>query len=218
MMMSGFAENDEWHGTLKELEKVHQEILKCQRCPLYKYITNKVPGEGDPTSGIMFIGEAPGREEDKQGRPFVGPAGKLLTKMIEEKLGIQRSKVYITNVLKCRPPNNRDPKPEEIEACSIWLKKQLEIIKPRVVVTLGRYSTEWIFKYFGLKFTKISEVRGKVYTVKKWDHVTYIIPTYHPAAVLYHPQWKEAFERDFELIKKVIEGKEKKPKTLVDFF
>jgi len=204
---------------LKELENVHKEILKCTKCPLHKGITNKVPGEGDPTSGIMFIGEAPGAKDDKQGRPFVGAAGKLLTKMIEEKLGIPRSKVFITNVLKCRPPNNRDPLPEEIESCSPFLIKQIEIIKPWLIVCLGRFSTEFVFKYFGLKFTKISDVRGKVYTVNKWDKTVYIVPTYHPAAVLYHPKWNDNFEKDFETIKQILEGKYKKRKTsLLDYF
>ena len=203
---------------LEKLEAIHREILKCTKCPLHKVKTNYVPGEGDPTSGIMFIGEAPGREEDKQGKPFVGAAGKLLTKMIEEKLRISRSKVYITNVLKCRPPNNRDPKPEEINICSQWLKMQLEVIKPKVIVTLGRFSTEWVFKYFGLRFTKISDVRGRIYQVNKWGYITYIIPTYHPAAVLYHPQWEKSFESDFEKIKQIIEGKVEKKKNILDYF
>ena len=200
---------------LEELEKIHEEIKKCQRCPLYKSKINYVPGEGNPSSGIMFIGEAPGGEEDKQGKPFVGKAGKYLTEVME-KNGIKREEVYITNVLKCRPPNNRDPKPEEIKACSFWLEKQLEIIKPNVIVTLGRYSTEWIFNYFGLKFTSIMKVRGTIYTVKKWNKEVKIIPTLHPAAVLYHKQWKEYFEKDFELIKEVVEGKNKK-KSILDY-
>lgn len=199
----------------KELEELYKQILQCKNCPLYKYINNKVPGDGDPSSGIMFIGEAPGREEDKQGKPFVGPAGKLLTKMIEEKIGLKRESVYITNILKCRPPNNRDPKEEEIKACSIWLKKQIEIIKPKIIITLGRFSAKWIFNYFNLKFTKISEVRGKPYFVRKNGKEIVIFPTYHPAAVLYHKNLLTTFEKDFEEISKIIN---KKKKTLLDFF
>jgi len=200
----------------EELEELCKEILNCKRCSLYKTKTNYVPGEGNPESKIMFIGEAPGGEEDKQGRPFVGKAGKYLTETIKNKLGLDRKDVYITNILKCRPPNNRDPNEEEIKACSIWLEKQLEIIKPDIIVTLGRYSTRWIFEYFGLKFTSIMKVRGNIYIAKKWGKEVKVIPTLHPAAVLYHNQWKNLFEEDFDLIKKVLENKDKK--SILDYF
>ncbi len=202
---------------LDELRKLEEEIRNCTRCPLHKLKTNYVPGDGNPTSGIVFIGEAPGREEDKQGKPFVGAAGKLLNRMIEEILGLKREDVYITNVLKCRPPNNRDPTEEEIRACSPWLEKQLEIIKPDIIVTLGRFSTKRAFDYFGLKFTRISKVRGKIYEVSRWGKIVRLIPTYHPAAVLYHAQWKRAFEEDFRKIRDILSGKQKK-KTILDYF
>jgi len=203
---------------IKELEKLNKEILKCTRCPLYKNKTNYVPGEGDPTSEIMFIGEAPGEEEDKQGRPFVGRAGKYLTETIEKILEIKRENVFITNVLKCRPPNNRDPREEEVKACSVWLIGQLEIIKPRIIVTLGKHSTNFIFSYFGLNFTSIMKERGKVRKVRKWEKDIYIIPTLHPAAVLYHPNWKELFEKDFYTIKEIIRGNNIKKTSILDYF
>jgi len=195
--------------------KLVEEIKKCRKCNLWKNKLNYVIGDGNIFSKIMFIGEAPGAEEDKQGKPFVGAAGKYLSKVIKEKIGFEdRSNYYITNVIKCRPPNNRDPTEEEINACKEWLEIQLEIIKPEIIVTLGRYSTKWIFEYFGLKFTSILKVRGKVYEAEKWNKKIKIIPTLHPAAVLYHANWKELFEKDFELIANEIR---KRTHNLKDF-
>ncbi len=196
------------------LKEVEDEIRRCRRCELWKYKTNYVPGEGNPNAKIVFIGEAPGREEDIQGRPFVGKAGKYLTEVLK-KLGVERKEVYITNVLKCRPPNNRDPKPEEIEACKPYLLKQLEIIKPDVIVCLGRFSSDVILSEFGLGFRGISRDRGKVFEVEKWDKIVKIIPTYHPAAILRNKGLAEYFESD---LKKAVEVLKRKPKTLLDFF
>ncbi|MEM0480688.1 MAG: type-4 uracil-DNA glycosylase [Candidatus Aenigmatarchaeota archaeon] len=195
-------------------EELVKNINQCKNCSLYKQKTNYVVGDGDINSKIVFIGEAPGAEEDKQGKPFVGKAGQYLTKVIKEILGLDRNQVYITNVIKCRPPNNRDPTEEEIKACSPWLKIQLEIIKPEIIITLGRHSTKWIFEYFGLKFESIMKNRGKVYYSEKWNKKIKIIPTLHPAAVLYHAEWKNIFEEDFKLIAKEINSK---PKSLKDF-
>jgi uracil-DNA glycosylase family 4 len=186
-------------------EELVDSIKNCKKCNLWKNKTNYVIGDGNINSKIIFIGEAPGAEEDKQGRPFVGKAGQYLTKVIKEKLGFEdRSKYYITNVIKCRPPNNRDPSEEEINACRYWLEMQLEIIKPEIIITLGTHSTKWIFEYFGLNFTSILKVRGKVYEVEKWNKKVKIIPTLHPAAVLYNANWKDIFEKDFEIIAKEI--------------
>jgi len=154
-----------------------------------------------------------------QGKPFVGKAGKLLTEMIENVLGLKRKDVYITNVLKCRPPNNRDPKIEEINACSIFLEKQLEIIKPRVIVCLGRFSTAWVLKYFGITKDfdfKISKYRGKVIKVNKWGREVIIFPTYHPAAILYRKNLIEEYKKDFEKIRELLKLK-KKNKNLFDY-
>ncbi len=190
----------------KLIEELNKEIFNCNRCPLYLSKTNYVPGDGNPESNILFIGEAPGREEDIKGKPFVGKAGKILEENINKILNLDREKVFITNVIKCRPPNNRDPKEEEIKSCSIWLIKQLEIIKPSLIITLGNHSTKFIFEYFGLKFESIMKHRGKVYEVKKWDKIVKIIPTIHPASTLYHKDWRDLFDKDFYEIKKNIEN------------
>jgi DNA polymerase len=193
----------------KMIEELNNQILKCTRCPLYKFKTNYVPGDGNPNSKILFIGEAPGREEDKQGKPFVGKAGQVLTENIKNILNMDRKDVYITNVIKCRPPENREPEEEEIKACSIWLEKQLEIIQPDIIVTLGHYSTKWIFDYFKLKFSSITKLRGKIFRVNKWGKNVTIIPTLHPASTLYHKEWREYFDQDFKTIKEIL-NKDKK--------
>jgi DNA polymerase len=188
----------------KMIDELNSQISECTRCPLYKYKTNYVPGEGDPYSRILFIGEAPGKEEDKQGKPFVGKAGQVLNENIKNILNMDRSNVYITNVVKCRPPENREPKEEEIKACSIWLEKQLEIIQPEIIVTLGHYSTKWIFNYFKLKFSSITKLRGRIFKVNKWGKNITIIPTLHPASTLYHKEWKGYFDQDFKTIKEIL--------------
>ncbi|MGC9132955.1 MAG: type-4 uracil-DNA glycosylase [Nanopusillaceae archaeon] len=188
----------------EEINELNEEILKCKRCPLYQFKKNYVPGDGNPNSKILFIGEAPGRDEDIQGKPFVGKAGQVLNENIKNIFNLDRKDVYITNVVKCRPPNNREPKDEEIKACSIWLEKQLEIIQPEIIITLGHYSTKWIFEYFGIKFNSIMKDRGKIYKVNKWGKEIKIIPTLHPASTLYHKEWRELFDNDFKLIKSVL--------------
>jgi len=193
------------------LEEIEKEILSCRRCELWKFKKNYVPGEGNSKAKIVFVGEAPGREEDIQGRPFVGKAGKYLTDVLK-KLGVERSDVYITNVLKCRPPNNRDPNPEEIMACKPYLLKQLDIIKPDVIVCLGRFSSSTILRDFGLEFRGISRDRGRVFEVKKWGKIVRIIPTYHPAAVLRNKSFSDSFERDLRTALNI-----SKRKTLLDF-
>jgi len=213
----------------ERLKLIAEEIKKCRKCALWETKMNYVPGEGSGYSGIVFVGEAPGREEDIQGRPFVGNAGKLLTELIEEKLGLQRSQVFITNVLKCRPPNNRDPLPEEIEACKPYLLKQLEILKPSTIVCLGRHSASLLFDHFGLNFPGITRVRGRPFEVAvEWGKVR-LIAVYHPAAALYRPQLKEVLEKDFSKLGEFVMVKENKEnkksrgirtknKTLKDFF
>lgn len=215
-----------------KLKTIEEEIKKCKKCDLWKTKRNYVPGEGNENADVVFVGEAPGREEDLQGKPFVGNAGKLLTEMIE-KIGLSRKDVFIGNVLKCRPPNNRDPTPDEIEACSPYLIRQLEVIKPKVIVCLGRFSASFIFELFGLEFINISKVKGKVFNVKAWGNDVSIIALYHPAAILYRPQLREKYEKDFEIIGSLIrkntkskiktENNKKKERriknsTLLDYF
>jgi len=197
--------------SLKEIEK---EILSCRRCPLWKSKKNYVPGEGNENAEIIFIGEAPGRDEDEKGRPFVGNAGKLLTDLIENTLQLRREDVFITNVLKCRPPNNRDPTEEEIKACLPYLLKQIEAINPKVIVCLGRFAAKTVFEHFGLPFTTISKERGII----REKNGKYLIATYHPAAGLYKPPLKEVIEKDFRKIRDLIKKTKKKKVTLFDFF
>jgi DNA polymerase len=186
-------DNDLLNQKLKLLEDINKEIQVCTKCDLYKSRTQAVLGEGNPNSPIIFIGEAPGEEEDKQGRPFVGRAGQLLTKAIES-AGYKRSDVYIANINKCRPPNNRTPTVEEQEACFPYLKRQIDIINPSVLCLLGATAYRGIFK----KETKITKERGN--TVDYKGKKVYV--TYHPAYVLRNPKEESTF---FEDIKKALD-------------
>ncbi|MGH2784090.1 MAG: uracil-DNA glycosylase [Actinomycetota bacterium] len=159
----------------RTLEEVKREALTCTKCRLAAGRTQVVFGVGHPTADLMFIGEAPGFHEDKQGEPFVGAAGQLLTTLLGD-IGLTREQVYIANVLKCRPPGNRDPMPDEIEECKPWLKEQIDLIDPRVIATLGNFSTQLLL---GRK-VGITKVRGQRFD---WRG-RILIPTFHPAAVL----------------------------------
>lgn len=165
----------------ESLECLKKEIGDCQRCKLSKQRKNIVFGEGSPETAIMFIGEAPGSEEDQQGRPFVGDAGQLLTRLIN-KMGFKREDVYIANIVKCRPPFNRDPEEDEINSCFPFLKKQIEIIRPRIIVSLGRISARTILN------TKIpiTKLRGRFY---EYEDIP-VMPTFHPAYLLRNPKDK----------------------------
>jgi len=186
------------------MRSLSEEVKSCQKCGLSKARRNAVPGEGNLNSLVVFIGEAPGYWEDVKGRPFVGAAGKLLDETLE-KIGLPRSEVFITNVLKCRPPGNRDPHPLEVETCRLYLDRQLEIIKPSFIATLGRHSTTYIFSKMGLKAEGITRVRGKIYEANFWVSKIYALPTFHPAAALYNMQLKEDLERDLKLLKRELE-------------
>jgi len=177
------------------LEELNNQILKCEKCALCKTRTNVVPGEGSSKAEIMFIGEGPGKKEDEQGIPFIGAAGKLLDKLLAL-ISLKREDVYIANVVKCRPPENRDPLPEEVEACRPWLDQQIEIIKPKLIVLLGRHSMDRF-----LSNQKISIDHGK--PKRKNGQVYY--PIYHPAAALYRNGLLEDLEKDFKKIPKVLE-------------
>ena len=175
------------------LKALREEVGACRKCGLFAGRTHLVFGEGSPEAGIMFIGEAPGHEEDLQGRPFVGEAGQLLTKLIE-KMGLKRESVYIANIIKCRPPMNRDPQEEEMSVCSPYLDRQIEIISPKVIVSLGRISTYTLMGLKGpiSKFS-ITRTRGKFYEYKDIP----VMPTFHPAYLLRNPKdkwlvWEDA--------------------------
>ena len=191
----------------KEFEKLVEEIRNCRKCPLWQGRKNAVPGEGDINTKILFIGEAPGRQEDIQGRPFVGAAGEQLTEYLKE-IGLERSEVYITNVVKCRPPQNRDPTEEEINTCShLYLDKQIDLIDPSIIVTMGNHATKYILKKFGFKFRSISKEHGIAFEKDTLMKKIIIFPVYHPAAILYNRGLEDIFREDFLKLKKVLEEK-----------
>lgn len=200
---------------METLNEITKEILNCRKCPLYLTKTNYVPGSGSGSSGIVFVGEAPGREEDLKGEPFVGNAGKYLTELLAS-VGLNRQEVFICNVLKCRPPNNREPLPEEVEACGDYLIRQLNVLKPDIIVCLGRHSASFLFNFFGLPFSSITKVCGRVFEVEEWGKRVKILPLYHPAAVLYRPQLREEYERQFRIIGE-FSKRGRSQKTLFDF-
>lgn len=187
-----------------KLKEIAEKIKNCKKCELWKNRTNAVPGEGNPNAKIMFIGEAPGRNEDLYGIPFCGRAGAVLDDLLSE-IGLKREDVFITNVVKCRPPGNRDPKPEEIAACSPFLDEQIKVINPKIIVTLGNYATSYILNKFGFKAENISKVRGKVFKVTTLLTTLKIIPTYHPATSLYRPPLREDLKEDFKIIARELE-------------
>lgn len=204
---------------LEDWDSLVKEILTCTKCKLHSYRKNPVPGEGCLNPILMFVGEAPGSKEDEEGRPFVGAAGRLLTELIQS-IGLTREEVYITNIVKCRPPNNRDPEEDEIQACSPYLIRQIKLLKPKIIVALGRHSAKFLFEQAGLKWVSMGVNHGKVYSSKVAGVEVKIMATYHPAAALYNPAQRSILEKDFELIKKVYReatGSSTK-RTLLDFF
>ncbi len=176
-----------------------QMILECP-CSLRETAIQAVPGDGNPDADIMFIGEAPGKNEDEQGKPFVGAAGKFLSQMLAT-INLKREDIYITNVVKYRPPENRDPEPEEIEACMPWLHAQIKIIEPKIIVTLGRHAMEHF-----IPGKKISEVHGRAFR-RTFDDIgeQVFFALYHPAAALYNGSMRATLIDDFKQIPKVIE-------------
>jgi len=193
---NGFSSISTDYKMPSELKELREVVLNCNLCNLSKTRTNVVFGEGNPNSKIVFIGEAPGRDEDLQGKPFVGRSGQLLTKMIENVLNVKREEVYITNIVKCRPPQNRDPEIEEIESCKPYLLKQIDIIKPKIIVTLGRIA----FKYLLNEEIPITKARGNIYNFNGIK----VIPTYHPSYLLRNPSKKKEAFIDLKLIKEFL--------------
>ena len=171
---------------MSALSDLYQEIRTCQKCILSHGRTNAVPGEGPEDADIMFIGEGPGFHEDRLGRPFVGAAGDFLEELLG-RIGLSREDVYIANIVKCRPPGNRNPQPAEIEACRSYMDRQIELIRPRVIVTLGRFSMQ---RYF--PGASISRIHGRP---KRVGNMIYY-PMFHPAAALHQPRWRPLVEED----------------------
>jgi uracil-DNA glycosylase family 4 len=174
------------------LALLQDEASACTRCRLAQTRTQVVFGVGNPNAELMFVGEAPGFHEDKQGFPFVGQAGKLLDRLLEG-IGLARADVYIANTLKCRPPGNRDPMPDEKEACEPWLFRQIELVRPRVIATLGNHAT----KQLTGKETGITRVHGREQEITLGSRQVLLYPLYHPAAALYTPAMLKVLEEDF---------------------
>lgn len=181
------------------LNEIASQVAVCTRCQLHYSRKKSVPGEGPSAAEVMLIGEGPGFYENEQGRPFVGAAGKLLDELLARG-GVKREEVFITNVVKCRPPGNRDPLPEELSACNEYLERQIEAINPKIIVTLGRYS---MGKF--LPMARISEAHGQ----PVWQRGRLIIPMYHPAAALHQPALKTTLERDFSKLGEHIQNARK---------
>jgi uracil-DNA glycosylase len=190
-------------GKQAQLEAIAAQVSVCTLCPLWKSRTNAVPGSGNPDAAIVIIGEGPGWHEDRQGLPFVGPSGQLLDRLLGS-IGIKREQVFITNVVKCRPPNNRDPMPNEIETCNPYLTAQLDIIQPRIVITLGRHSMNLF-----LPDAKITQVHGKPHRDKQTGLT--VVPMFHPAAALRQPAWMDALTADFKKLPALLEGLSDEP-------
>lgn len=180
--------------TVQMLENIRNEVAICEACPLHFSRINAVPGEGPPDAKIMFIGEGPGFHENQQGKPFVGAAGKFFEELLKS-ASLNRDEVFVTNVVKCRPPGNRDPEPEEVESCSRFLDLQIKLINPTVIVTLGRFS---MAKYF--KNAKISQIHGQAKQVDE----RLVIAMYHPAAALHQQSLKPIVMQDFAILNQFI--------------
>jgi len=195
----------------EQLRQLCKELIRFKKSPLYKErIQNKVfPvfGEGTHYAKVMFIGEAPGRTEAETGRPFAGAAGRILDQLLES-INISRKDVYITNVVKDRPTNNRDPLPHEIELYAPFLDRQIEIIQPIIICLLGRHSMKYIMQKFGLEaeMKPISTIHGKTFEVEMTYGKTKIMPLYHPAVALYNPNEREAMIKDFKVLAKIIKN------------
>jgi DNA polymerase len=184
----------------EKLVELYQEVQACTKCPLYETRTKAVFGAGNADADLMFVGEAPGAEEDRQGLPFVGRAGRLLNQMLEE-IGLARDDVFVANVLKSRPPGNRDPQPLEIQACEPYLWEQVRLIEPRVVCTLGNFAT----KLLTGSPTGITRVRGTPQAHELGGRMVYLLPLFHPAAALRTPAVKETLRADFATIPELLQ-------------
>jgi DNA polymerase len=183
----------------RALVEVFREVKSCARCPLHETRTRAVFGAGDADADLMFVGEAPGAEEDRQGLPFVGRAGRLLNELLEE-IGMSRDEVFICNVLKSRPPGNRDPHPEEIEACWPFLERQIQLIEPRVIATLGNFATK---KITGNP-TGITRVRGVPQVHELAGRTVFVFPLLHPAAALRTPSLVDTCRKDFKRLRELL--------------
>lgn len=198
---------------MSEWDKLRLEVANCIKCDLHKERRQAVLGEGPLSAEIMLIGEAPGAQEDLEGRPFVGAAGKLLNKMLEE-AGLRRSDIYITNIVKCRPPGNREPTPDEEEACLPYLIRQIALVKPRLIITMGKHSTRALLHMSSVKINSISSIRGKPHNIRVGAIEAMVIPTYHPAAAIYNPSLRQTIVNDLRQASKLVK---ERTRSIMDF-
>jgi uracil-DNA glycosylase family 4 len=192
-----------------EYQQLNQEIVTCIRCRLSEVRIHAVPGEGQVPARILMVGEAPGKREDELGRPFVGRAGSVLQDLLSS-INLSRDEVYITSIIKCRPPGNRDPKDDEIAACHPYLERQIALLRPSVIVPMGRFSAREISRAFGIRERKISDIHGRDFTAQASYGTIHILPVYHPAVVTHNPNLQSALHDDFSQLKKILDEIEKR--------
>jgi DNA polymerase len=186
------------------LTSLNTEILSCTLCRLSEGRTHAVPGEGPVPARILMVGEAPGKREDELGRPFVGRAGSILEDLLAS-IGLSRNEVYITSINKCQPPGNRDPKDDEIAACHPYLGRQIDLIRPRVIVPMGRFAAREICRSFGLAEGKISDIHGLVMQARARYGTVLVLPVYHPAVVTHNPNLRPELWDDFARLKQILD-------------
>lgn len=189
---------------MKEVELLNKEVRGCRKCPLGQKRTNAVPGDGSLKASIMFIGEAPGAEEDRQGLPFCGKSGKVLDELLAIS-GLRRKDVFITSILKCRPPNNRNPESREIKQCTPYLDRQIELIEPKIICCLGNFAAKYIMEKFNLtaKVQGITRIHGHIFITDASYGKIKIIPLFHPAVVTYDINKKPLLSKDFQKLKSI---------------
>ena len=186
---------------MSEWDELYSEVEQCSKCSLCKSRTQIVFGDGDINSKILFIGEAPGAKEDLEGKPFVGHAGKILGDLLQ-KNGFKRENIYITNILKCRPPNNANPTKKQVEMCTDYLKRQIDLIKPDFICPLGNFSTAYILELFGFESKPIGLVHGNLFEFDADWGKTNVLPLHHPAATIYNRRLTDVLKNDFSKVKK----------------
>lgn len=187
----------------KQINQLTSQIQNCQKCPLYKTRNQPLVGDGSINSQILIIGEAPGYYENLSGKAFQGSSGKIFDQLLNL-INLKREDVYIANVLKCHPPKNHNPRPEEIKACINYLYQQIKIIKPKIILTLGKFASENIFEKCHLKFSKITQMHGQIFKIKTSYGNTKIVPLYHPARACYNNNMQSILKKDFLKIKNLI--------------
>ena len=203
MILSENKENEAVHSKEKLMEELSVDINNCKKCGLYKTRNKPLVGDGSINTEILVIGESPGYNEDIQGRAFVGEAGVILDQLLSL-INLKRNEIYITNILKCHPPKNHNPSRQEIDSCIGYLYRQINLIKPRLILTLGKYASKEIFAKFNLKFSRITELHGNLFEAETTFGKIKLIPLYHPAVACYHSEMLGVLKDDFRKLGNVL--------------